>query len=541
MEPADSATPEPPPKPPRPVLWRNWITLIGLVHVAIGLVLLCTFWLFAALTPSAEENQYLAIVGFMILPGVLMTGLALCPVGILIKRWRLKHGPIREVSARKAIIFLALTFFVIMPVLGVAGYKGYHFTETAEFCGSCHEVMEPQFVRYQASPHARATCAGCHVGPGAESFVKSKISGMRQVYKVGTNSFPRPIPPAIADLRPARDTCETCHWPAQFFGSQLKRVVRYAHDKDNTRTEYEALIKVGGNNKFLARAEGIHSHMLDKVEYVATDERLETIPWVRYTYPDGKATVFRSDGKASSDPPPAGHIRKLDCIDCHNLVGHEFQSPERAMDEALNAKKLDATLPYIKREAVKALAGSYTTKDEAKAKIAEQLRTFYQTQGDVMEKRKAAVDQAISAVQAVYTMHFYTEMKTDWRTYPSHIGHLESPGCFRCHDNLHVAEGTKTISMECSSCHTFLYRDPQQRNSITERTFVHPMKIHEAWEGLGPHEKMLCTDCHDGGLGALGWGDAKSASACGDCHSSGRWLKQKAAREQREAATRPAK
>jgi hypothetical protein len=349
------------------------------------------------------------------------------------------------------------------------------------------------------------------------------------------DTYPRPVPPAITELRPARETCEQCHWPSQFFGSLLRKTVHFAPDESNTRHDYEILVKVGGLNNSLGQAEGIHMHMLDKVEYVSDDPRLEHIPWVRYRYPDGHEAVFRSDGKSADDPPPAGKSRLLDCIDCHNVAGHQFLSPERAVDHALAVGQLDVSLPFIKREAVRVLSGDYQTKPQALAAIRKGLQAFYQTGAP---GRAAAWNQAIKVVSDIYQTQFYPELKVDWRTYPNHLGHLESPGCFRCHDGMHISAEGKRISSDCQTCHTFQYRQPDQ--TIVEKRFDHPLKINDAWEGLGPHEGMLCTDCHDGGLGAVGWKDSHSIYACGDCHPSGRWLEIRGGLRVRQAATQPA-
>jgi nitrate/TMAO reductase-like tetraheme cytochrome c subunit len=519
----------------RPVLWTNPITLIGLLHVAVGLVLMMTFWLFMLVSSDARSNQYLGMIGFLFLPGILVTGLVLCPVGIVLRKRRIaRNSPVWQIPTRSALIFLAVTFFLIMPVLGVAGYQGYEFTDSAEFCGTICHNMDPQYTRYMQSPHERVTCAGCHIGPGAGAFVKAKVSGARQLVYTALDSYPRPVPPAITELRPARETCEQCHWPSQFFGSLLRTTVHYASDEANTRHDYQILVKVGGVNNSLGQAEGIHMHMLDKVEYVSDDARLEHIPWVRYRYPDGKEVVFRSDGKPATDPPPAGKARLLDCIDCHNVAGHQFLSPEKAVDHALAVGQIDVALPFIKREAVRVLSLEYQTKPEALAAIRQNLGDFYRTVDPAL---RASADHAIDMVCQIYQTQFFPEFKVDWRTYPNHLGHMESPGCFRCHDGMHIAADGRRISSDCQTCHTFQYRQPD--NSIIEKRFDHPLKINNAWVGLGPHEGMLCTDCHDGGMGAVGWTNTQTIYACGDCHPSGRWLDIRSKLLVREAATQP--
>lgn len=526
---------------PSPVLWTNPVTMLGLLLVPLGILLLVTFWLFVIFSPEKAENQYLSIVGYLILPGVLVSGLILCPVGIALKRWRLRRfGAAWQISSRAAITFLAVTFFLMLPLLGVSGYQGYHYTESTEFCGSCHSVMDPQYIAYHQSPHARVTCAECHIGSGASPFVKSKLSGTRQLFAVALNTFPRPIPPAITQLRPSRDTCEECHWPERFYGSQLKHLVRYAPDEANTRHELEILLKVGGRNKNLNRSEGIHMHMIGRVQYVTTDSMLQQIPWVRYRNEDGTYSVFRSDKQPADAPPPAGTMRNLDCMDCHNRAGHNFMTPQESVDLALNSRQMDDSLPYIKREAVKVLAQDYQSKDVALAGIRQALETFYQAQYPaVWNNRRASVDGAVQAVQKIFQTTIFPEMKTNWRSHPNNIGHLNSAGCFRCHDGFHVNEKGQSITSDCNTCHTFLYRQPGTSN-IVESKFHHELKINNLWEGFGPHKNLQCQICHNGALTANE--PELTSSSCGDCHPSGRWIEMKQKGQFRETPlTEPAR
>jgi hypothetical protein len=316
-----ATAPAPVPADAPPVrLSQNLISILGFLLIAVGVVLIVTFALFSALTP--RSNPYLDIVGYMILPGVLIGGLTLVPLGMLFRFWRLRRkGSTQRVSyrlpaldlhdphmRRRVLAFAAFTLFVVFPVLGFSSYEGYIYTESTQFCGqTCHSVMAPEATAHANSPHARVTCAECHIGAGADWFVKAKISGLRQVYAVWANTYSRPIPPAITELRPARDTCEECHWPAKFYGSMYKEIVHFSPDEENTRRPVRMLLKVGGADESIGRVEGIHMHMVQagKIEYVATDSGLQTIPWVRYTPAKGEARTFRSDGQANDAPAPA--------------------------------------------------------------------------------------------------------------------------------------------------------------------------------------------------------------------------------------------
>jgi hypothetical protein len=71
--------------------------------------------------------------------------------------------------------------------------------------------MEPEYTAYQFSPHAKVGCVQCHIGSGADWFVRSKISGSYQLYAVAFKKYPTPIPTPIGNLRPAQETCEQCH------------------------------------------------------------------------------------------------------------------------------------------------------------------------------------------------------------------------------------------------------------------------------------------------------------------------------------------
>jgi hypothetical protein len=511
-------------------LSNNMITWFGLMVVAVSLCLLLTFVLFAVIVP--DHNPYVDVLGYLVLPGVLIGGLILCPIGIFWTRRRRRRSAAEGViSVRFGLVFMGVTFFLMLPILGISGYEGYHYTESAQFCTNvCHAVMEPQGTTYAYSPHAKVSCAECHIGAGASPFVKSKLSGLRQVLAVWRESYSKPIPPAITDLRPARETCEQCHWPQKFFGDQLRPVVRFSSDERNTRYEVQMLLKTGGADESLGRSEGIHMHMLQDVEYVAVDDHMQEIPWVKYTDNTGRTTIFRNDGEPTSAAPPEGHRRRLDCMDCHNRGAHEFRAPQESVDHLLDAGKIDTSLPFVKREIVNALSGSYTDKPEALAAIAEKLVEFYRTSYPELTDRGNSdmVKNAVQATQQIYSNSMFPGMKVTWKSYPNNIGHLNSPGCFRCHDGRHVNEAGVPISSQCDVCHTFLHRS-ESGDTFVQDVFDHPMKIHDLWDGLGPHATMRCDQCHTGGP-ILG---------CTECHESGAWLEERGIEAFRKTKRKP--
>ncbi len=135
----------------------------------------------------------------------------------------------------------------------------------------------------------------CHVGEGAQVFIKSKISGTRQLLGVMTGSYSRPILSPAHDLHPARETCEKCHWPNRLAGDMFLVRTHYADDEQNTPATTVALMRVGGQNwKGTIGIHGAHSAAAGRMEYIATDQRRQVVPEVTYTSANGKVTVFKS-------------------------------------------------------------------------------------------------------------------------------------------------------------------------------------------------------------------------------------------------------
>jgi len=491
-------------------LYYNWISLIGSGIALVSFSIIA--FLYVLDLTSAHNSPYFGIITYMILPVGVFLGLVLIPVGMVLERRRRKQdkGPILPTKLtvdftnprhRNAFIGFMIVTAIFLIGTAVGSYQAYHYTETVEFCGEvCHTIMEPEYVAYQQSPHARVTCAECHVGRGASWYVKSKLSGAYQVYAAVANVYPKPIPTPVENLRPARETCEQCHWPDKFYGSRQKMIYRYRADEANTRWEYNMLIKVGGKKDVNSRHSGIHWHIDNKVEYIARDTARQDIPWVKVTYDDGSSETFTS----MMDPLPDSTVaqsetRVIDCIDCHNRPTHIYRAPTDLVDDALSAGTISQKLPYIKQQAVYAMRADYTNKDSALIQIGQKIREFYaSTYPGLSDSMKAEINQAVTTIQDDYNKNFFPFMKVRWDTHKNNIGHVKSLGCFRCHNGYMTSEKGNTITNDCSSCHTILSEGtPGHMEYATDENnglkFHHPMDIGGAWEG------MSCSECHNGG------------------------------------------
>jgi hypothetical protein len=356
-------------------------------------------------------------------------------------------------------------------------------------------VMAPEHTAWSQSPHAKVQCVECHIGPGAKWYVKAKISGLKQIYAVLAHTYSTPIETPITNLRPARDICERCHWPEKFYAGRQKVYYHYAPDVKNTPREISLLINVGGTPK-TPTAMGIHWHIGSEVYYIARDRKRLDIPYVAVKDKYGKITEFQDvDNPLSKEEIAKGSKRLMDCTDCHNRPTHIYLSPGQEMDENFVSGHIDPSLPYIKKVAVELLTKPYKTKEEAKAAIVEGIEKYYaQNYPKIAREKTAAIRQAIERVQDIYDRNFFPSMKVSWNTYPDHIGHFYSPGCFRCHGGKHKSADGKVISKDCSLCHTVLsQRQENIRPGAAVKEFVHPTDIGDAITA------MNCSDCHSAG------------------------------------------
>lgn len=477
-------------------LLRNWISLFGII------VTLCAFFSVAFLIAmdlmAESSNPYMGILTYIIAPGFLIVGLALVVGGAWRERRRrrhlapgaippLPHVDLNDPRHRRNFVTVFVVAFVFMLMSAFGSYRTYHFTESVAFCGqTCHTVMKPEHTAYQNSPHARVTCAQCHIGPGAGWFVQSKLSGSYQVYSVLFNKYSRPIPTPVHNLRPAQDTCEQCHWPSKFYGSVERLNHHFLADASNTPWTVRLLMKIGGGDPEHGPVGGIHWHVNagTKVEYIATDEARQKIPWVRVTDAAGKETVYQDAKPLAAEKVAATTPRRMDCIDCHNRPAHNYNAPAKAVNLALSTGHLNPQLPLIKKRAVEALTAKYATETEALAKIAAALAPHYDA-------------GTVAAVQKIYSQNFFPEMNVNWRAYPNNIGHTIFPGCYRCHDGQHKSAAGKVITHDCNTCHTILSQGRGEQLdtvSVKGMEFQHPTDISDAWK------EMNCAECHTGGL-----------------------------------------
>jgi NapC/NirT cytochrome c family, N-terminal region len=447
--------------PSRAALARHPLSISGAVITtasAVGFIALTIALLAGLLT-----NPYAGLVTFVALPLVFILGLLLIPAGMWLQARALRRDPtavadwpvvdLRKPRTRRVAWLIAVLTAINAVIVLVAGYGTLHWMESPGFCGQvCHTPMHPQFTAWQAASHATVACVACHIGEGAGAFVHYKLAGVRQLAHVITNHYPRPIR-GIADMRPGLETCGACHVPTRDMGDRLRLFREYADDEANSVTTSALQVHVGGPGQPTPSGRAIHWHADPRVriEYVTTDNMRETIPYVKVTDARGQVREYTVEG-ASATQLASAQRRQMDCIDCHNVVGHRISpSAEKAVDAAIAAGEISHSLPFVRREGVKLLSGEYPTQDAGLQTIDRELRGFYQAEGQRADQR--LVQQAVAALQTVYARNVFPVMKVTWGVYPDHLGHIASAGCFRCHDGGHTAKDGGVISADCEYCH----------------------------------------------------------------------------------------
>jgi hypothetical protein len=354
--------------------------------------------------------------------------------------------------------------------------------------------MEPEYVTYQRGSHARVDCVDCHIGEGAVWMVKAKLNGLHQLIAYTLTSYDVPIETPLAQLRPAQDICEKCHWPEKFTGNMEMVYEHFISNRRNDPFTVRMLMHVN-TNKPGSPPGGIHWHVNENeiVEYYATDAKRMDIPWMRVTdLRSDTVRVFRTpdfDGE-----PPPDQIRVMDCMDCHNRPAHVFPTVNDTIERAMAIGAISLKLPSIKRLAAQAMTQEeITTAAAAPALIESFLRERYARSLPALE---AELTATIAEVQRLYSLTIFPDRKADWTVYPDHIGHKDWPGCFRCHDNEHRSDDGRTVSgSDCNSCHTILAQGAgaqMQMLSAQGLEFEHP--------GGPPPPDLKCFDCHTGGL-----------------------------------------
>jgi nitrate/TMAO reductase-like tetraheme cytochrome c subunit len=411
---------------------------------------------------------------------------------------------------------------ILTLVLLTGATYGWEYTNSPEFCGtSCH-TMPPEYTAYLTSPHARIACVDCHIGKGfITTRITRKAGDLKHVFATAFKTYEFPI--RADDLRPARETCEKCHFPEKFSDDSLREIHRFASDKENSPYSIYLTLKTGGGDARQGLGRGIHWHIQNKVAYLATDPEEQDIPYIQVTNSDGSTSEY-VDIESGFAPSmvDSSKLKEMDCITCHNRITHLVAAPEDTVDKLITADQISKDIIDIRRQAVEAYSKIYPTTEQGLAGIAA-IEDYYQTyHSEYYAANAPKIQQAIAVLQEAYGNSVYPEQNSDWTSHPNNIGHKESPGCFRCHDGKHLDAEQKAIRLECNLCHSIpvvaspfdftaeieLSRGPEPQSHLNENWITLHNQVYDA----------TCSNCHT----TEDAGGTSNTSFCSNsaCHGS---------------------
>jgi hypothetical protein len=403
-------------------------------------------------------------------------------------------------SPRLILLLPYITLIVVALLIVFGGVHTWEYTNSNQFCGTVCHTMPPQSVVFAESPHANVTCEECHIGR-ASFFDQAirKTQGIKESYYEIFNLYEYPI--RAKALRPSVETCEKCHRPETFSDDSLRLIHRYGDDRLNTATVNYIIMKTGGGDARTGEARGIHWHIANKVMYYSTDELSQDIPYVRVYNEDGTYTEY-TDIESGFDSATLDEtqLKPMDCITCHNRVTHEFMFPADAVDQSMSRGLIDPSIPLIHVKAVAILSAKYETRDDAIKAIAGIEEDYKRNLFDYYSQNGAKIQQAVTEIQAIYDRTVFHDQKIDPTTHPNNLGHMTSPGCFRCHDGTHLNPNAEAIRLECNVCHSipvvagsedFLINIEISRGPEPE-THLNPNWISLHNQAIGPS----CSNCH---------------------------------------------
>jgi len=432
-------------------------------------------------------------------------------------------------------LWIRILPFALLGVLTLAvtygSVEAWTYTNSPEFCGTACHTMPPEYSAYLHSPHARVRCVECHIGRDVVTTQFTRKAGdLRHVFLNITQRYEYPI--YTRAMRPARESCETCHFPEKFSDDSLREIQHFDNLDANSLERILLILKTGGGSQRQGLGRGIHWHIENEVWYMATDELEQDIPYVRTVDADGTVTEYYDIASGVTPDDIAGTtLKQMDCITCHNRITHAIPQPEEAVDEALTKNLIDRNLPDIRQQSVTLLRATYPDNETAVAALSTLADFYTDNYPEIAAEKGDAIQQAISTLTDINSQIVFPEQKLDWNTHPDNLGHKDFPGCFRCHDGKHLTGTEEAIRLECNMCHAVPVVIDNQ-TLVTQIELVRGPEptshTHSSWIGLhGQAIDTSCAACHvpddpDMDYTQLAGKPPVDGSFCGNsaCHAS---------------------
>jgi NapC/NirT cytochrome c family, N-terminal region len=391
-----------------------------------------------------------------------------------------------------------------LMVLAAAGIAGWEYSNSDHFCANvCHQVHPEESIIHKQSVHARVQCVECHMGRlSTLHMLALKPTHVNELWGMIVG-YERPV--GSHTLRPSRDNCEACHWPAVEHHDSIAVRKRFDVDEKSSESITRLTLHTATGVAREGISKGIHWHIENDVSFKSPTAQAREIPWVRVTRKDGSTSTF-IDPTSKVTAEELGKIepRRIECYDCHNNVGHPFQNPARVVDDAIATGRVDRSLPSVKArsEAIIAAAGDFSGPRAEREKKIDAILAENSTKANVKPELQAKEKQFLAEMRKIMLDRSFEAKGFSWKSFASHTGHLDTEGCFRCHDGKHLNEKGESIRLQCTLCHDLPKVTLESGKGTVPSTVVAgvtPPSSHEEPNFMHEHRFKVdesCTMCH---------------------------------------------
>ncbi len=425
----------------------------------------------------------------------------------------------RKIPTRR-ILLIGFSFIIGFIIFGVIAIQVWEYSNSVPFCANfCHDVHPEEIHAFEDSYHGSIKCVECHMGRvGTLQNIVLKASHFRHLPEVIFDTYDRPL--ESETMRPANESCELCHYPPAFHGDTVREIRNYQPDEMNTLERVYLILKTASGDRSRGLDGGIHWHIMNPVEFVV-DEENGNIPWVRTTLPDGRTVEYVDATRPISETVLANsEVHTMDCVDCHNRVGHPFSSPEELINDAIATGAVSSDLPFAKQYMTELLTREYESQDQALASIDETRAKYEALYPEVAAEYSAEIEEATELAKVLADRLYFDEPGVTWQDFPDESAHKDFAGCFRCHDGKHLADDGSSIRLQCNICHSIpLTAYPGQRPPDMPVATVPEPASHLETNFMADHRfqatEEACSECH----GEIEFGaDDSSFCANSACH-----------------------
>ena len=145
---------------------------------------------------------------------------------------------------------------IAAAVVGAAGIVAWEYSNSNAFCTNvCHAVHPEEPKAHAASFHARVNCVECHMGRKSTlELMAIKPTHINELWGMIVG-YERPV--HTHSLRPARESCEACHWPEARHNDTMRVKYRYGDDAKSSEMRTTLQLHTGTGAGLAQRLEGI--------------------------------------------------------------------------------------------------------------------------------------------------------------------------------------------------------------------------------------------------------------------------------------------